>query len=389
MPVVMNLRSVEDTTLWQRLKDGFRNTEHEQVATALSVNLVELCRDAADRMKAVPTLMLQYTLHDQVHLLRVTELMARVSGAVVESLNPVEIALHILSANFHDHGMVLDGAQIAALEADPAFRLHRDNWRLEHANWRQISQQLNDRSISEAQKSRLRSQEAELSRAMTTEFVRRTHGKRSREYVAQTYGSDRRWDIAGANVSGVVGALAESHAQPASWMTPANGFHHDRSIGTYSVNLPYLGVLLRLADILDFDRDRTPDVLYRAIHFTNTVSVQEWEKHRGVTGWVISPDCIRFTMEFDHPVYERTARRFMDWIDEELLSSRTVVGSFPRMVGDKYALALPQAVDRSRIGPKDQAYKYHDLEFSLSRDEIVKLLRVRLFSRNAAMNGLA
>lgn len=35
---------------------------------------------------------------------------------------------------------------------------------------------------------------------------------------------------------------------------------------------------------------------------------------------------------------------------------------------------IPNRVDRSRIEPKNNGYIYHDLEFSLSRDEIVKLL---------------
>ncbi|MTI38688.1 hypothetical protein E1140_04225 [Fulvivirga lutimaris] len=46
---------------------------------------------------------------------------------------------------------------------------------------------------------------------------------------------------------------------------------------------------------------------------------------------------------------------------------------FPKEV-EKYKLEIPENVDRSRIGPKNDSYIYHDLEFSLSRDEIVKLL---------------
>ena len=37
--------------------------------------------------------------------------------------------------------------------------------------------------------------------------------------------------------------------------------------------------------VLDFDRDRTPDSLYRTIDFSSGVSLLEWEKHRTITGW--------------------------------------------------------------------------------------------------------
>lgn len=50
-----------------------------------------------------------------------------------------------------------------------------------------------------------------------------------------------------------------------------------------------------------------------------------------------------------------------------------MIRNFPALVA-AYRLDLPLAVDRSRIEPKDNSYIYRDLEFSLSRDEIVKLL---------------
>ena len=137
--------------------------------------------------------------------------------------------------------------------------------------------------------------------------------------------------------------------------------------------MPYLAVVLRLADILDFDPDRTPDVLLRAIHFSSNMSLNEWEKHRGVDGWTVNKDVIRYTAKYSHPAYQAAALKFMDWIDEELGNCHTLCRSFPADF-QHYGLQLPPLVDRSRIGPRDNAYIYHDLEISLSRDEIVKLL---------------
>ena len=59
-------------------------------------------------MKSFPSLHPEYTLHDDAHLLRVTQLMGNlIPDTVLRTvLNPVEIALLILSAYFHDQGMV-------------------------------------------------------------------------------------------------------------------------------------------------------------------------------------------------------------------------------------------------------------------------------------------
>lgn len=63
----------------------------------------------------------------------------------------------------------------------------------------------------------------------------------------------------------------------------------------------------------------------------------------------------------------------MDYIDSELIKCHEAVVNFPGRVS-QYKLNVPVQVDRSRIVAKDNLYIYHDLEISVSRDEIVKLL---------------
>ena len=60
--------------------------------------------------------------------------------------------------------------------------------------------------------------------------------------------------------------------------------------------------------------ERTPDILFRSIHFTNELSIKEWEKHRGVVGWQIGPNDLIYSMQFKHPVYEDTSRKFLDYL---------------------------------------------------------------------------
>jgi hypothetical protein len=307
--------------------------------------------------------------------------MACVLGSDIDKLNIVELSLLILSAFFHDQGMVPLEAEIASLEQNEEFRLFKDNWRIEHPNYGETASQMASPHMDETRRQTLASRLAELDSAMLTDFLRSTHGPRSEEFIRSSYGHDRRLEVQGANLSALLGKLCLSHTLSSDDLTPANGFHYDEQVGRFTVNLPFLAVVLRLADILDFDRDRTPEVLLKNIHFTSNVSIQEWEKHRSVEGWSISDALIRFTARCSHPAYESAVREYMNWIDAELTACHVVCRNQPRDI-DAYRLRLPSKVDRSRIGPQDSAYRVCDLEFSLSRNEIVRLLMTdKLYGR--------
>ncbi|MFW6026588.1 MAG: HD domain-containing protein, partial [Candidatus Woesearchaeota archaeon] len=294
-------------------------------------------------------------------------------GNIIEELNHIEIALLILAAYLHDQGMIIEKEEYEELKNKQEFLEFRDNWYIDHKNYNEIKKQLNDNNISPEEKEKLSQKLAELDSAMLTEYIRTTHGERSGKYVREEYAEDDRLKVERVNLTNLTAKLCASHCYPAKNLILKNGFDYNKRVGQYSINMPYLAVVLRLADILDFDRDRAPDILYRSIHFTNEVSIKEWEKHRAVQGWEINSNMIRFNMEFEHPVYEKVAKNFMDKIDKELSSCHEVCRKFPGEF-DNYKLLLPQKVDRSRMGPKNNLYIYHDLKFSLSRDEVVNLL---------------
>lgn len=93
MTRVIQIGKVEETRLWLALSDS-----SDDDAKAIASNVALLCQEAAERMKAMHGYAPQYTLHDDRHLLRVTELMACVLGPDLDQLNTVELALLILSA---------------------------------------------------------------------------------------------------------------------------------------------------------------------------------------------------------------------------------------------------------------------------------------------------
>jgi hypothetical protein len=363
MSQVMALRGLRDTILWKILDKNFKETHDDEISRFLAANLLVICQEASDRMKSTISLHKQFTLHDDTHLIRVTELMAKIiPEKTLRDLNPIEISLLILAAFFHDQGMVLDIKEMEQIKQNENFKIFRDNWLIEHPNIREVEVQLRDMNLSYTERQKYEYIKYELSNAMLTDYIRQTHGSRSAEFVRSKYSNEKMWVVAGTSLAPYVAKLCNSHVISSLDLVPEKGFNYDESIGRYRANLSYLSLVLRLADILDFDRDRTPDSLYRTIHFSNDISLLEWEKHRSVEGWDISPKVIRFTMQCEKPQYQKAAFDFMDLIDNELRSALNLIKLYPSEF-ERYMFDLPSSVDRSRIKPKDDSFIYHDLEF--------------------------
>jgi len=178
----MELSSVRDTTLWKHLASGFKGTTEEALADSLAVYVKDLCSEARDRMKAMPALHPEFTLHDDVHLLRVTELMSLLLGDGSADLNPPEIALLILGAHFHDFGMVPDATERDNILASADFQRHAVIWKHNHPNYTELARTVaippaSDRANEMAIALRT------LDGAMLADYLRQTHGDRSRRYV--------------------------------------------------------------------------------------------------------------------------------------------------------------------------------------------------------------
>lgn len=365
---ILNIKRLEDTSLWQELL----LLEDKNTAPLIAL-LPTICEEASDRMKTMPASSPQYTLHDECHFVRVVELMAMILGESLKHLNSVEICLLILAAYFHDQGMVMSEDEFKELSKSTEFQLFRETWNINHPNKNEIQNQLQDCNINDQERERLSKLLAELEAGMQTDYLRTTHASRSANLVLDTFSSDKRLEVSSVNISFLLAKICESHYSNVENLTPGNGYNYDEQVGSYNINLPFLSIILRLADILDFDSDRTPDVIFKTIHFSSDISLQEWEKHRGVKGWKINKNLIRFTANYSHPAYQASALRFMDWIDKELQGCHSLCRTFPAEFS-KYKLYLPLSVDRSRIQPLNNSYIFHNLEIGLSRNEIVKLL---------------
>lgn len=370
--VVVVVKELTETRLYNKLKTGY--VDRDAIMAGKVVPIVErLCEKASNKMKKSLSQHREYTLHDEVHLVRVTELMAIILGEDgLDVLNPIEVMLLILSAYYHDIGMVLSDDDIDELEKNQEYLLFRDNWKANHPAYKETMLQMRN-SKNDVNVERCANILSMFNSAILTEYIRINHGELAKTSIELEAASSELWEIEGVSFASILSKISASHTTSVSDISNLNNYPVDERYLSYNVNIQYLCILLRLADILDFDKERTPDELYKSINFSNTISVQEWEKHRSIIGWEISNSIIRFTAHCTHPAYQRTIYRFMDYIEDELVKCHDLVRDFPERA-KQYKLNLPVRVDRTRIIAKDNSYIYHDLEISVSRDEIVKLL---------------
>ena len=118
--------------------------------------------------------------------------------------------------------------------------------------------------------------------------------------------------------------------------------------------LPFVAVILRLTDIIDFDAKKTPTILFSHLTIKNPVSLKEWVKHLSVTAWSFGRETITFATQCTHPAIEATIRGFCDQIDEELRNCTLVLTNLNSDIVDVnlYKIKLPAYVNRDKICAK-------------------------------------
>jgi molecular chaperone HtpG len=210
-----------------------------------------------------------------------------------------------------------------------------------------------------------------IEKYLISEYIRITHADRARMIISEDWNGKIRYrDV---DLTNEFALLCFSHNEETLSLLEL-----DKSLmcGTdVFACLPFVGIILRLSDILDFDAKRTPTVLFSHLGVRNSVSLQEWMKHRAVDAWSISSSNIIFQARCEHPAIEATIQRFCDLIDKELMACSSVLAN----LSDKYFIKLPPKVDRSKIGAKidlfgKPIYKYKDTQFTLSKTQVIELL---------------
>ncbi|MCP8309003.1 MAG: ATP-binding protein [archaeon] len=309
----------------------------------------------------------EYTLHDTTHSVKIVELMDKIIPTeTLESLSAVELSILILSAYLHDIGMVKSREETKSILKSNEFNESREQ------NPEISSLVENALKVGDSRAA------IELEDALITEFIRKRHCKRAQEYIMENY--SQLMEYCGVNFAEDVAQVCASHCLDAldlaerkkSGDTLIDIFRRDKMIHDQPVNVQFLSICLRLADIMDFDRERTPKTLFKYISPKSKVSLNEWIKHLSITGWRIEGNEIRYEAECTHPVYQHVLYKFIDQIDTELERCNYLLKDNKEEIARKYRLDIPIRVNRNFIESK--GFYYGPFQFTLDFDKIFMLL---------------
>ena len=338
---------------------------------------------AYQRTKTILMHMGEFTLHDGDHLFRVLNLMERlIPNGLIEKFSTPELMLLILSAFFHDIGMAPAVKTVMAWkkvwDASPVFSDDEDR-----EEWSKFSRYYAARPDQQLQISTLSSagdnSGVDLVKAyLITDYIRITHAQRAREIIQADWIDKIVYrDV---NLSTEFSSICFSHNEDALELLELD---RNYLCGPDTVAcLPLVAVVLRIADLLDFDGKRTPQVLFSHLFVRHPVSIKEWSKHRAVEAWSISPKLIQFHAKCKHPAIEASIHAFCNIIDLELSACNNVISiinDFNKSNGRDLSLELPFKVDRSKIETHKDVfgkplYFYRESQFNLSKKQVIDLL---------------
>jgi len=374
------LDAMDQSRFWRRLDDLAVEAPSADRKASID-HLKASIRKVIDRAKWISTqvcrFMPQYTLHEERHFLNVLTIMdALVPDEVVAQLDPLDCALPILAAWTHDLGMALSGEEHETLLDESteqgkhfaSYRSRFDEELRQIARWRRriddLKSQNDDESKHESAQARKRVDAIEGH--ILASYLRDTHTEDDQlrrlrhwlEAIKQEAGDDNLFQYGNFDYQRTLALIGISHGRGALWLRrqlidggPDDRFFQPTATGE-SANLAFPGLLLALADVMDFDASRAPRILFKHFGIENDQSVLEWNKHLSIVGWRMDvdpegkqqPDLL-YSAECQHPVHEKAIREFKTWIDAELSAVRTELDAqrrqLPVAAQPRYDLHLP------------------------------------------------
>ena len=370
------LPRLQQSIIYNTLKDKCIEKDSEVIA---------LVDDAifytVQQTKSIIRHMGEFTLHDSDHLFRVLHLMELIiTKETVKKLSSPELMLLVLTAFFHDIGMSPDEKDVLAWKKvwddNPEFENEHEEKKYQEFK-RFYTARPEQQEIIENLIQKGKHVIAETFRAYEiTEFIRQTHAERAREIIEKDWNNKIVFRDVDLTID--FAQICYSHNEDALSLLEL-----DKNLlcGSGIVAcLPLIGIILRLADILDFDAKRTPLILYSHLYVRNPVSIAEWNKHRAIEAWEVTPDNMQFNATCKHPAIEASIHEFCDQIDHELSVCSNLVSTLNEFNKNRdITINFPYKINREKIKTQKNTqgkplYIYHDTKFSLSKRQVIDLL---------------
>lgn len=287
-----------------------------------------------------------YTLHNTGHSFRIMEYMSKLVSDYTK-LSELEIALLIYAALLHDIGMAVSEDDITAIKTD--------------------SFPFCDVKFSAMKKI----MGGDESLAMQ-EYVRRIHASLSGRYIRENL-KDKLVvpKLTSLDFTKELALICEGHTEDYDWIKSKLRTNEVR--GDYSFNPQFIATILRLADILDIDSNRTPHNLYKLIS-PKGKSDDEWKQHfvilnneKIVTNERTQQKKIVFHGKATNASIHRKILVYISWVKNELTNATALVNGMPA----QYSLVYDTTPE---INIQTEGYSFSDYKMTLEFRAISSLL---------------
>lgn len=344
---------IREQALWVHLEESAKQ-EDPKTYTKYLTEVEEICTFGVNRAKMINITFPMFTLHDETHICNVLRIMAELLGDRLEELTRDETAMLILAACCHDIGMSVSNAERQALVRGDQLR------------------QYLDRHESAYNKAYAKGGSTpELSDALLRDFLRTIHHERVKELLCKQYPHWPKALVGKVNCKDLI-LVCQSHGEDISAV---------EGLASNGVDLRFCAVLLRLADILDFDTSRSPGAVYEYCGFDRkddpeaVISRGEWQKHMGSAGFNFSkvesrdyPYDLPYAALCESMQQEQAVHSYLDWVDAELTSCGKLLKKFGGKWND---FVLPDRVERTITAENYLSGQYR---LTLDQSQVLNLL---------------
>lgn len=352
------MMSIQDEYLWQVLEQKAQQEDekarpgynHEDYLSGIK----KICSFGLERAKTIRDTFPMYTLHDEAHICNVLRIMGRLLGDRTDDLTRDEAAMLILAACCHDLGMSYTDEEKQALLEDS----DRLNQYLERNHSEYVKAYSENPDVPK------------LTDEMKRNYFRSIHHERIRELLNLVDWPNCLW---GKVDQDDLMKVCQSHGNNPSTLSDLDN--------TSTVDLRFCAILLRLADILDFDTTRAPKTLYQYCGFDNAagceakISQHEWDKHRASQGFEFDHVEDR-RVPYDLPYHatstsmqiEQAVHNYLDWVDDELNQCGNLLR---RYTGKWQNFILPGKIKRTIKANGYVSGQYH---LTMDQDKVMELL---------------
>lgn len=367
----------------------------KQECASLHARLLDLSRVVSNLLDKINAREMEsFTMHDRNHALKVAHIMWHIlTEERRQRLTPPEIGLLVGAALLHDLGMFLSAEKRNNL-LDPESEL----WTLLEIDPKQKGRfdalrQSERTEENETQRQRIQRKIAEAEESLLCRYLREGHAdpERYRSILDDLRLANQSDPIKIPNVDVCFSFdgdsflkklidICVSHYESATELVVDDPhqqgkkrFVEDYPVGHAKADLLMVAAALRLADILDFDRERTPSVLFHYYLPGGPVSEDdrsgiEWSKHLSVSHWEVHSESIVYKCRCSNHIVHHAIVEFCEDIRSEISETKV---AFTDTLKNDWPFALPDIV---KPDITEEGYTYMPYKFELDDERVYELL---------------